>query len=329
MKKLTCMISIAAMILVNGCNHKDNLYRTGVSVHSSSMTELGSALKYEPLRYLDTNGSAASLRLLQKGLLDFAVVRNDILNKANEDREKSGENILYAAVAKVADETCYLVTRKDSNINSIFDLRGKKVAVGRQAHGTIHVAGNIFDAHGFRKSLVTPVYIPFRESAEKLISGEIDALFGVDVYPSQRLKDLAEKIPIKLLSLDEDAIKPLLGYNRGYAIRNIPAGTYEWQDTDVTAVKVNTVIMANQNVPDDVIENIILKLAQHNASKIDTPDDGKRLDQHLKEQLALLCKKEFGLSFHPAAAKLYKEYGIEVEMFEKNVGLNTVLVGQD
>lgn len=329
MKNITCLISIIALFVVCGCEHKNYLYRTGVSINSASMKELSTALEHEPLKYVETNGSAASLRLLQKGLLDFAVVRNDILNKSNEDQIKAGVKTVYAAVANVVDETCYLIARKDSDITNIFDLKGKKVAIGRKDHGTNHVAGNIFNAHGFKSSLITPVYAPFEESSEMLISGEIDALFCVDIFPSPNIKALSEKLPIKLITLDEDAIKPLLSYKRGYFLRQIPKGTFKGQDSEVTAIKVNSVLMTHQNVPDSVIKNLILELAKHNLSKQDTSSESKHPNQQLKKQLAQMCKKNYYLKYHPAAAKLYDEYGIEVETFQKNVSLNTTLIGQD
>ena len=329
MRIIATLICITAMVVLCGCNPEDLLYRTGVSMYSSAMKELKTALKNEPLRYIDTNGSAASLRLLQDGLLDFAVVRNDVLNKALEDHQKQGERITYAAVANVADETCYIITREDSDIKTLFDLRGKKVAIGRKDHGTINVAGNILNAHGFKKSLLTPYFVSFKESIQLLQSGEIDALFSIDVFPSKSIKALSEKIPVRLISLDEHAANHLLNYHRGYFIRTIPAGTFVGQDSEIMALKVNSVLMVNQDVPDAVIEKIILALTNYHHNKNNPGENNSQPQETLHDELLMLSKKEYDLTYHPAAAKLYEEHGIEVKTFEKVTGFKTVVIGQD
>ena len=95
-----------------------------------------------------TAGSAASVRLLQKGFVDGAVVQDDILEQAYNGlgvfaSEKTAGNLTFSAVASLYTESLQIIVRADSDIHSVKDLKGKRVSIGESESGVIVEAEQI------------------------------------------------------------------------------------------------------------------------------------------------------------------------------------------
>ena len=73
----------------------------------------------------------------------------------------------------------FFITRADSTVRSVADLRGRRVAVGMETSGTVQHAHNIFRVLGLSFSDFTPVYHDFAAGAEALVAGEVDAQFSM------------------------------------------------------------------------------------------------------------------------------------------------------
>lgn len=67
--------------------------------------------------------------------------------------------------------------RKDSGIKSLDDLQGKTVSIGEAESGTERNALQILQVSGLASPITETVNLTYIEAAEKLKSGEIDAMF--------------------------------------------------------------------------------------------------------------------------------------------------------
>jgi len=70
-----------------------------------------------------------------------------------------------------------IVTRKDAAINSVIDLRGKKVSVGPPGSGTEVDAKMVLEAAGITYQDLTAQFLGWTDSAEALADKSIDAFF--------------------------------------------------------------------------------------------------------------------------------------------------------
>ena len=271
----------------------------------------------------NTAGSAANLRLLKEKFLDIAIVQSDTLSNAINGRgvfATAGLGFGYAAVAGLYTEACQIVVAKNSEINDISNLVGKRVSVGERESGVLQNAEQILMAHGLTFEMIEPHYLSFTEAAEALEIGEIDGFFITAGAPTASIAELAEKKEIKILSISPDIQNNMMQLYKGYTRCIIPANTYKGQTEDVQTVGVKAVLVASTDLKDDEVAfltEFVIKNAKnlpHNTTNIDLNTDYAIAD--------------IPASFHAGAAKFYETQGIKVNVYSGKSG-ETIKAGQD
>ena len=336
MRYIIKLLGIFCLLLSLGCNQEQS-YRLGVDAEERTtidLANLAALMSSEPasqqdiLRFVPTKSSQASLRLLEKKLIDFTIVPQDVF--ASYLMHHSEDEILYAAVAVLASPSCHIIVHRDSKIQDIYDLIHKKIALGDIESGTFQIAENIFSANGLKKELVTPVYGSFSKAKALFLSKAVDALIIVDHIPSALVQDLFAHHDLTLLSLDKNALETLLAYNYGYATSLIPAHTYSGLNHSVLSIKANELLLAQQNVEDEVAQEILRKLAIQKQAQLTAKPRTVKNDNSFKTALANLSANNTSLlQFHPGAAILYKQNDISVQVYERKLSVNKVIKGQD
>ncbi len=134
------------------------------------------------LRSYDTG--AASLNGLVNGEVDIAVPAEYAL----VGRAFSQDPI--RALASI-DKAQYfdLVARRDRGINSVMDLRGKRIGVVRKTIAEFYL-GRLLELHGMSTDEVTVVDVNIADSEAALASGQVDALVSRPPYTSPILARL-------------------------------------------------------------------------------------------------------------------------------------------
>ena len=97
-----------------------------------------------------SGASVANAKLIGAGDTDFAILQNDIASYAYNGKEGMFKNPIkeLLGVCTLFPEHVQVVARKDSNIKSIADLKGKKVAIGPVGSGTMENTTQILEAWG-------------------------------------------------------------------------------------------------------------------------------------------------------------------------------------
>ena len=123
-----------------------------------------------------SNGSVANVAAIASGSAQSGFVQSDIAYWAYsgtgiyEGRPKIDS---LRAIANLFPESVHLVVRKGSGINSVRDLKGKKVSLDEAGSGTIVDARLILAAFGLGERDVQAKYIPAQHVADSLKDGSI------------------------------------------------------------------------------------------------------------------------------------------------------------
>ncbi len=184
-----------------------------------------------------TQGSVENVRAVAAGALDMALTQANVAFYAHSgagpfaDREPLVE---LRAVANLFPEAVQLVTRRDSGIESVRDLKGKRVSLGEPESGTLVITDIVLGGYGLGRGDLTASFERVGTAGDMLVAGEIDAFFMVSGYPMTAISQTAESIPIRLVQIlgpEADKIRksyPFLGADV------IPAGTYDGVGGTVT-----------------------------------------------------------------------------------------------
>jgi sulfonate transport system substrate-binding protein len=131
------------------------------------------------IRWVQTLGSNKALEFLNAGSIDFGSTAGSaaLVSKINGNPIKS----IY--VYSQPDWTA-LVTRKDTAINKIEDLKGKRVAVTRGTDPHIFLV-RALQSVGLTEKDITPVLLQHPDGKTALIRGDVDAWAGLDPMMAQ------------------------------------------------------------------------------------------------------------------------------------------------
>lgn len=254
----------------------------------------------------ETAGSAANLRLLKDNYIQMAVVQSDTLNDAwNGAGVFNGEGGYsdIRAIAGLYTEACQIVVPRDSDINDVSDLAGKRVSIGEEESGVYTNAVEILEAYGLTLNDLNASRMSFTESADAMKNGELDAFFCTAGAPTSAVAELSSSMEIRLLSLDERAITYMQNLYGGYTVTTVPANTYNGQSEETTTIGVKAVLVTRSEVADSTIQNVTKTLFEHTA---DLQQVWGVTDQ-LTETFAV---SDSSIPFHNGAIAYYTQHGI-------------------
>ncbi|MBR2518661.1 MAG: TAXI family TRAP transporter solute-binding subunit [Selenomonadaceae bacterium] len=321
MKFLKFLLLLPILALCFGCGSENapnnNSLRLGTGGEGGMYYTYGTKLaqltaddkKIRPLDVKTTAGSASNLRLFQKNGLDLAIVQSDTLSDAINGRGKFADDdkgVNYAAVAAIYPEVCQIVVLKDSGIQTINDLVGKRVSISDLESGSMKNALQILEAHGITKEMFSPLYMSFAEAAAALQDDIIDAFFVTACVPSLPITNLAGNKEIRLLSISEEAQKNLMNLDGGYTQYKISANSYKGQTEEVSTIAVKAVLVASTEIPDKEI-SYLTEFVLKNYEKL-PHDENIKLDVNF-------ATEDVPAGFHAGAAKFYESQGVTVEVF--------------
>jgi len=256
---------------------------------------------------VSSRGSVDNINAIISGLRDSGFAQSDVAYWAYTGTGTMADQppaTDLRAIAALFPEHIHLVALKDSGINSVADLKGKRVSLDEPGSGTYVDANLILAAAGLSKNDVTPEALKGGAASEALRNGKIDAFFVVAGYPTGSLVELASAVPIKLVPIDGAVAKALTGKYGFFAGSDIPAGTYEGVD-GITTVAVGAQWLTNAKESEEVIYQITKALWNKNTRKL--LDGGHPKGKVITPATAL---DGIGVPLHPGAERFYKEIGL-------------------
>ncbi|UJF25255.1 TAXI family TRAP transporter solute-binding subunit [Suttonella sp. R2A3] len=256
---------------------------------------------------VSTPGSVANIEQLSTKTLDSAFVQSNIAYWAYTasglyENKKPFEEL--RALASLYPEMLHLVVRADSDIESITDLVGKRVAVGAKNTGTFLNVSDVLKAHGVDVSELQANHDDAPQAVEQFLAGDLDAIFFVAGAPMPQVQYLAEETDIRLIPTSSAMIDSLLTRNQYYTATTIPAGTYPGVDEAVPSVAVRALWLARADVVDD-------EMAYQLTKALWRKEHAHWLEQVLPNS-ALSVKQSLdgiGIPLHPGAKRYYNEIG--------------------
>ncbi len=252
-----------------------------------------------------TGGSVFNINAIERGAFDFGVAQSDRNWQAYHGKAdwegRPMEDL--RSVFSMHPETVMLVTRKDTGIENVADIKGKRVNIGNPGSGQRHNAQDVLRIYGIDENRdIRAEGLQQHEASRALVDRKIDAFFYTVGNPSAAIEEPATSVDIRMIPLNHEKIREMVDENPYYIMTKIPAGTYRGVDYDVETYAVTATVITNRNVADDVVYDMV-KAVFENLEELKASHAAFR---HLNPEEMLQ-----GLSapFHPGAEKYYRERG--------------------
>ncbi|KIL49395.1 TAXI family TRAP transporter solute-binding subunit [Jeotgalibacillus soli] len=251
-----------------------------------------------------TGASVENMQLLSKGDVQIAFTQNDIADYAVNGIEVFDEKLEgISGISTLYPEIIQLVVAADSDIQSVEDLKGKKVSVGAPGSGNEANSVQILEAAGLTYDDIEEELKSYADSADSFKDGLIDAMFVTSGVPNASVSDIAVTKGVRVISIDDEVIAALKEKYPFFIDEVVPAGSYDGQDEDAKTVAVLAALTVNSDLSEDDVYDITKAIYDN----LDTLGS-----KHEKAKEITLEKALDGLTIplHPGAQKYFDEEGI-------------------
>ena len=256
---------------------------------------------------VSSRGSVDNVNAIISGLRNSGFAQSDVAYWAYtgtgtmEGKEPAKD---LRTIAALFQEHIHLVALKKSNINSVKDLKGKRVSLDEPGSGTYVDAKLILESNGLSTNDVKAEALKGKAATDALRNGKVDAIFVVAGYPTGAIVELASAVDIKLVPIDGAGAKALTSKYGFFSESPIPSGTYEGVDA-VNTVAVGAQWFTSAKEDTDLIYKITKALWNKESRKL--MDVGHAKGKTITPDTAL---SGVGVPLHPGAEKFYKEAGL-------------------
>jgi len=191
-------------------------------------TTAGSSINFD---LLVDEGSEVKVAFLQLDIL-LRQKMEDVLHGTSKTND-------LMVLMPLSVEAIHLITKRESEINSLSDLEGLRVGIGNKFEGTYYTALYIKDLSkvGFQSKNIST-----QDIIKPLLLDKIDAFFVVATPPMEMIKIMPTSTGEKFKIVPLENIN---GWADGFTEVTIPARTYSWQETAVQTYGVPSVVVVN------------------------------------------------------------------------------------
>ena len=188
-----------------------------------------------------TKGSLENLELLGGGKVDLAIVQLDALKFMSDVvKQDLGLNLFekIKVVMNLYPEEIHILTNK-KDIQTFYNLEGKRVSVGPPGGGTAVTAAVLFNVYDIKATVSEE---PFEDAVKKMEQGSLDAVIFVGGAPVPFIEKLGGKFSFVRLPSN-----PVL--EQIYLRTSLGKQLYGWAGTDTETYGVPAAIMrAESNI---------------------------------------------------------------------------------
>ncbi|MBY0511174.1 MAG: TAXI family TRAP transporter solute-binding subunit [Rhodospirillaceae bacterium] len=253
-----------------------------------------------------------NLRAVSRGDLELGLAPADVTLWAAQATGAFAEQEPLSnlrVLARLYPENVHLITRTDSPIKAVTDLKGKKVAMGPEGSGTAATAKFILSAYGVKwssgsKAGVKTQYMDFSALADAFAKGAVDAAFIVSGAPTLAVEDIAARIPIKVVPISGPVAEKLAQVFPFYSRGVIPAGTYAGQPA-VETLDVGAVLVSRDTMDPELAYGVVRAVwHERNRALFQAGHPrGKLMDKSL-------AARNIGIPIQTGADRYYVENGL-------------------
>lgn len=257
-----------------------------------------------------TGGSVFNINAVMSGDLEFGIAQSDRQFQAMKGMAEWDGNPQdkLRAVCALHPESVTLIAAADAGINTIEDLKGKKVNIGDPGSGN---RGNAIDALSNAgldwETDIQAEQVKAVESAKLLQDGRIDAYFYTVGHPNGSVKEAtAGKRKVKIISITN--VDNLIKEFPFYAKSVIPASLYPTAENEGDAVTygVKATLVTSADVPEDIVYTITKEVFEN-------LDDFKGLHPAFGVLTRENMLEGNSAPYHDGALKYFKEAGLVSE----------------
>ncbi len=208
-----------------------------------------------------TGGSIANLNGIAAGDLDLATVQSDWQYHAMNGTSTfsdAGPNSKLRSIFSAHPDVVTVVARADSGIETLADLKGKKVNIGNPGSGSRATAEVLLDTIGIKvEDLALASALKSAEQSQALCDNKIDAMIFSAGHPVGNIKEATVACDTVFLQVSGQDIDALVAKTPYYAKATIPAGMYQGQPDTVYSYGPLATLVTSSDTDEEAVYQVV------------------------------------------------------------------------
>jgi TRAP transporter TAXI family solute receptor len=201
-----------------------------------------------------------------------------------------------------------LFVRKDSDMRSVADLKGKRVTVGYSAMRTLDtIVQAMLATGGLAQADITPVPVPsVVRGADDFLSGAADAFMFA--FGAAKVREVDATVGgLRALEIPEQGMQASRQlYAFGYLTEVGPGPVFVGVLQKMKVYSYDNMLFTNAKVKEDTVYKIIDTLERNKADLV-------AVQPALREFSAAGLHKQYDIPYHDGALKYFKEHNLEAK----------------
>lgn len=253
-----------------------------------------------------TTGGAYNINSMRNGDLDIGIAQSDW-----EYIAYYGGGVLklkpmhdLRLLFSMHKEYLTLVARKGSNINSIGDIKGRRINIGAPGTGVRSMMMALMDVNNWaKKDFAVTSELKTSEQAQALCDNKIDVMTDVIGHPNGTMQEVTYSCDTVFIPIDDENIEKLQAKYPYYKSGVIPGNIYRGNPQSTKTIAVQASLLTKSNLDEDTAYELV-KNVMNNLDELKNISGA--LSNLQKEDMV----KENFAPFHDGAKKYYQEIGL-------------------
>lgn len=234
-----------------------------------------------------TGGSVQNPRLLDAGEVEIAITNNNlaVLALAGKGPYSSGA-IDMSAVGALHPSVLHMIVLDDSDIKTIEDIKGKRVAVGPAGGGTLGFMNFLLPLHDMSLEDITPSFLSYSDGFSQLTDGNVDVAFALSGYPAGAVMQASAGAKLRFIDFSDGKLEAALAKNSAYNEVTVPADVYG-TPADGSLIGVSNMLVVPNSMDADVVEAITASIFGNMEAFQAENANAKQIDPAMSTSLAI------------------------------------------
>lgn len=248
----------------------------------------------------ETGASVQNIQQVVAGDYDLGFSLADSAADAVNGKGDFSEKQDVSTLGRIYSNYTHVVVRKDADIDSIEDFKGKTISTGSPKSGTEVIANRLIESGGMKLGDVKRQRLDLTKTVDGMKDGSIDGLVWSGGLPTPAITDLFTSMGQDVEFIDvTPQLEKMQEVNEVYEEASIPGKTYDLSE-DVPTIAVPNVLV----VRDDMEENVACALT---ALLVDEKDALSKVHPAAKEIDAKTLGETDPIPLHPGSERALED----------------------
>ncbi len=305
MKIKSKLVAIALFAIASSAATAQEKLRIGTASLGGAYYPMGQALSsmvnkhaegYEMVPIV-TGGGAENPRLVDSGEVDLGIAPASLSFLAIKGKGPYKEALNIQAMGTLHSSVLHMVTLPGSGIETLEDLKGKRVAIGPAGGGTLSIMRNLLKLVDMSIEDIVPSFLSYADGFSQLADGNVDASFALAGFPTSAVLQTGATKELQFIELSDEMMDKVTSTYPYYSNATVPADAYN-SGKDITVVGSANMLIASGDM-DEARATDLLKAIYGNLDDLVS-------ENALAKQIVPEKSLDLPIPLHPAA-KAYFE----------------------